>query len=157
MQFRFAHRPFESQKQTVVEVGGIVDSILVDDQRIPDDARFDEALRVAAAASEPRDLDADDDAGAAEADLADQTLKADALMRALPGTAEIVIDDEDLLFGPTEFAGALGKGILPFGAFPVSQDLLKHRLTDVNIGVALQMRGEDFRGCRQHVVSPFSC
>ena len=38
VQFGFAHRPLQSQEQTIVEVGGIVNTILVEDQGVSERA-----------------------------------------------------------------------------------------------------------------------
>jgi len=40
MQLSFAHRPFEAQQETIVEVGGIIYAIFIENERVGKSADF---------------------------------------------------------------------------------------------------------------------
>ena len=46
MQFGFAHRAFEAQQQTIVESGRIVQTVLIEDQRIGECAQLEQTVPV---------------------------------------------------------------------------------------------------------------
>src|SRR6266480_936826 len=74
----------------------------INDERVAEGAQFDDTEPVATAACQARDLDPDDGAGATQADFTDQTLKADAVVSGFAGAAQILVDDQNLVFRPTE-------------------------------------------------------
>jgi hypothetical protein len=56
VQLCFAHRSLEPEQEPVIEVAGIVDAILIHDQRIAQRADLQESVPVAVVAGESRDL-----------------------------------------------------------------------------------------------------
>lgn len=159
MELGFAHCSLEAEEQTVIKMPGIVDAVFINDQGVAEGAELDQTMPIARRARQARDFDADDRAGAAEADLADQALEADAVVRGFAGASEIVVDDHNLLFRPAELISPLDQRILSFGAFLVAQDLLQGGLADVDVSVAFQMGRRDFgiSDRRQHRAPPVSC
>src|SRR5436309_2079444 len=55
------HRALEAQQQPVVEVTGIVDAVLVEDERVGERADLEEPMPVGGAPREPRDFQAHDE------------------------------------------------------------------------------------------------
>ena len=57
-----------------------------------------------------------------------------------PDKPQIFIDDDHLLFGPTELRGPIRQGVLAGGRFAVMLDLAGRGLANVNVGRALGVR-----------------
>jgi hypothetical protein len=112
VQLRLAHGALETEQQTVVEVGRIVDAVLVEDEGVGEGADLEQPVPVGGVAGEARDLEAEDDAGVAEPDLGDERLEGLAIGAGGPGESEVAVDDDDALVGPAERDGALAKGVL---------------------------------------------
>ena len=109
----------------------IIDAVGIDDQRASEGAEVDQAMPVGVVPREPGDLEADDDAGAAHADVADQALKALAPGGRCTGLALIIVNDDDLLVAPTKGNCAAAKCILPLRALDVLDDLSHRGLANV--------------------------
>ena len=75
----------------------IVDAIGIADQGVGEAAELQEAMPVGIVAREPRDLQADYDADAAECDFGSKSGKAIARHDTGSGNAEILVDDDNLL------------------------------------------------------------
>ena len=75
VQLSFAHRAFEAEQQAVVELGGVIEAVLVADQRAAQPADLQQAVPVGVVAREPRDLETEHDPGAADTNLGDESLK----------------------------------------------------------------------------------
>jgi len=143
VQLGLAHGALETEKQPVVEVRRIVDTVLVQDQGAAQGTNLEQAVPIAGVARQAGDLQAHDDARAARADLADQSLKALAVFGRSAGLAEVAVDDHDALLGPAEHYSTLPKLVLPSRAFGVFEHLMQRRLADVEVGVLAQMLGRD--------------
>ena len=52
MQFRLAHRALEAEQQTVVEVRRVINTILIEDERVGEGADLEQAMPVAGVAGE---------------------------------------------------------------------------------------------------------
>ena len=76
VQLRFAHRSLESQKQTIVMVGWIVQTVGIGEQDTIDRAQLQQRMPVFARASETTHLQAQHDTHTIGADLGKQSLKA---------------------------------------------------------------------------------
>ena len=61
VQLRFAHYPSKTQQQPIVIVCGIVQSILIGEQRPKDTAKFDKLMPVFVGPGQPTQFDAQDD------------------------------------------------------------------------------------------------
>ncbi len=69
MQLGFTHGAFEAEQQPVVEVGGVIEPVLVADQRSGQRADLKQPMPVGVVARETRDLKAEHDPGVADTDL----------------------------------------------------------------------------------------
>lgn len=153
MQLGFAHCAFQAEQEPIVELGRIVDAVFVANEGCGQCAQLDEAVPIGRVAREPRDLQAHDDAGLAERHLADEFLEAVAFCCARAGLAEIAIDDTNGLGGPACGDRLITQGILTLCALAVFGHLTQRRLTDIEIGTALEMVGGDFE-CHRHWQAP---
>src|SRR6516164_4656489 len=81
------------------------------------------------------------DAGASDADLSNQSLKALAVGGRSARLAQIAVNHDDPIFGPAQRDCPLPQSILAFGAFAVVEHLAERGLADVEIGVAFEMSG----------------
>ena len=102
MQFGFAHGAQDSQEQAVVVLSGIIDAVLVDDQGVGQGTDLDESIPVAARTGQAGGFQAEDGAGAAEADLGHQVLEAIATEGGGPGVSLVLVDDLDAFLGPSQ-------------------------------------------------------
>src|SRR4051794_27896540 len=141
-----AHGPFDPQEQSVVVLSRIIDAILVDDERVGQATDLDEAVPVAAGASQPRGFEAQDGADAAESNLGHQVLEAVASEYGGAGLALVLVDDLDVSLGPSELLGASRQVVLACGAGDVVAHLHGGRLSDVDQGLAIEMLGPDLEG-----------
>src|SRR5271165_2233035 len=128
---------------------GFVDPVLVDDDCSDEAAELDQRMPVPAIACQARSFDRKHSTGPALADCGQQAFKARAA-DARAGTAQIVVDDRDLL--PAELTRAIGQSVLAAAAFVIVQQLIRRRLADINKGAACQMLRHDL--C--HRASPAS-
>src|SRR5271166_2071531 len=139
-QLQLAHRSLHAERQAIIGMASIVDSVLVDDDGPDQSAELDQRMPVAAVAGEPGDFDREYGANAALADRRQQPLEArprDAAARA----AEIVVDDLD--GSPTELFGATSETVLAPQALLVVHKLIGRRLADVDEGAAGEMVSRD--------------
>jgi hypothetical protein len=151
MQFGFAHGAFESEQKPVIEVTGIIKSVLIQDQCCAQGADLQQPVPIGAVARQARDLQSHHNAGLAHSHFGDKLLKAFALGGGSTRLTLIAIDDFDALGRPTQRESALAQRILALGAFGVFKDLAQRRLPDVEISCSFQMRGGDFR-IRIHIL-----
>ena len=137
-----------------MKLGRIVDAVFVEDEGCGQGAQLDEAMPIGRVAGEPRDFQAHDDAGLAERHFADELLEAVALRRARSGLAEVAIDDANTLGRPACGNRAITQRILALRTLAVLGDLAQRRLTDIEIGVALEMVGGDLEVSHGHGRAP---
>jgi hypothetical protein len=71
MQFGFRHGALETQQEPVVEIGRVVESVLVTDQRVRQPADLQEAMPVGVVAGQPGHLQAQHDPGSSHPHLCD--------------------------------------------------------------------------------------
>ena len=95
MQFGLAHGALEPEQQPVVEVGRVIEPVLVADQRARHGADLQQPVPVGVVAGQPGDLQAQHDPGAAHADLGDQTLEAFPVGGRGAGLALVGVDGDD--------------------------------------------------------------
>ena len=143
MQLRFRHRPLQSQQQPIVVRLRIIDPVGIPDQGREQSAHLQQLIPVPRAARQARDLDAQNDADMIQTDFGHQPLKAGPTLGARPGTAQILIDQEDLRGGPAQLHRPIHQGVLQPGRLLVALHLLQRGLAHVDHGLALQMRGLD--------------
>src|SRR5262249_37278590 len=146
VQFGLAHGAQESQEEPVGIRGGVIDSILVDDQRAGQSTDLNETIPVAAGACQARRFQAEYGPGPAQADLGDEVLKAVTTDRGRPRASLILVDDLDALGGPSQIASATGEVVLPGGAAGVLADLQRSGLADVDQCESVEVVRSDLRG-----------
>src|SRR5262249_37525526 len=115
VQLSLAHRALDSEEQTVVVLSGIVNAVLVDDEGIRQAADLDEAMPVAAGACQARCLETEDGAGMTETDLGHQVLEAIAVEGGGSGVSLVLVDNLDVLLGPSQALGASRQIVLAGG------------------------------------------
>ena len=156
VQLGFAHGALEAEQQPVVEVAGIVDAVLVEDQRVAQRGDLQQAVPVGRVARQPRHLEPEHDSGAAHADLRDQALEPVAVPVGAR-LAEIGVDHHHALGRPAECHRPFAQGVLAARALRVLVDLAHRGLAHVEIGVAAQMVGGHLAMDFVHAVLPTMC
>ena len=62
MQLGLAHGPFEPQQEAVVELGRIIEAVLIENKRVRQGAELQQTVPIGGVACQPRDFQALDDA-----------------------------------------------------------------------------------------------
>jgi hypothetical protein len=139
-ELEFAHCPLHAQQKTIVGVPGLVDAVLVNEERADQPAELDQRVPIATVAGEPRRLDREHGTHMTLTNGGEQTLEPWA---AHPGAgpAQIMVDDDHI--GPAQLAGPLLQSILAAPALGVVQQLVGGRLSGVDIGAACEMVRRD--------------
>src|SRR4051794_22785832 len=115
----FAHRALEPEEQAVVEIAGVVQTVLVQNERLAQRAQLEQAMPIRRTARQPRNLEPEHDTGVPQANFGDQLLEADPIGSRGSGLTLITIDDDDLLGGPAQSDGSLAQRVLTGGALGV--------------------------------------
>jgi hypothetical protein len=87
VQLGLRHGALEPEQQAVVEVGGVIEAVLVADQRVGQRADLQQPVPVGVVARQPGDLQAEHDPRVAQADRGHQVLEALAVGRRRAGLA----------------------------------------------------------------------
>jgi len=121
IQFEFTHGAFEAQEESVVNQGRIVDTIRIDNDGAHHAAQLDQVMPITTVPREPRGFETKDRPDLSRADFRHESLESGSLRQARPGTAEILINDDDLL--KPQRAGVVDQSILPPLTFLIVDDL----------------------------------
>ncbi len=143
VQLGLAHRAFQAKHEAVVEVTRVIDAVRVGDQRVGQRAQIQQLVPVGVVAGQPADLDAEDDADPAQADVGDQILESFPRGRFRTGTAQVGVDHPHLMRVPAQRDRTFAQLVLPQQAFGVLSQLGQRRLADIHIGVSAQMHRAD--------------
>src|SRR5206468_12414147 len=81
----------------------------------------------------------------ADADFGHQALKAFPVCCRSARLAKVSVNHDNSIFGPTQSDGTLAQTVLPLGAFGVLEHLTQRGLADIEISIALEVIGLDFR------------
>ena len=127
----FRHLALESQQQPVVDVGQVIDAVVVDDQGGCQAGQFQQAGQVRVGAGKPGDFQAEHRPDLAQADPGDQVLEPVAVRCRAPGQAQVGIDHLDGSAGPAQPGGLPGQVVLAQRGLGVLADLHQRRLADV--------------------------
>ena len=152
MQLGLAHDPLETQEQTVVEVGRVVQPIVVAQQRAEQAARAHHGDPVRVGASQATGVLAQKDADMIETEFGEDVLEAVAALDRLSGASLVRVDDLDAIAGPAERDGHVGQGILARGRLLVLGHLLGTRLADIDDGFPIEMMVADLGGTQRQQV-----
>src|SRR5437899_1738263 len=98
-------------------------------------------------ARESRDLQTHDQPHVAKSDLSHQTLEAQPIDHRGSRLAQILINDDNTLCGPSQRKSALAQTILACRAFGVFEDLVQGTLAHVQHRLAREMPCGDFVQC----------
>src|SRR5271165_6511622 len=139
MKFRFRHGSLQPEQKSVVKMAGIVESILIQNERIGERADFQKTVPIRGVARQSRNFQAKYDPGSFQTHLGHQLLKSLAVRRRSCGLTEIAVDDNDALNRPAQSDGTLTKIILPDRALSVLKHLAQRGLPNIQVGVSLQM------------------
>src|SRR5262245_43828485 len=93
------------------------------------------------------------DANVRQSDFTSEASKARTLVAAGARQAEVFVNHDHLLFGPTELASSISEGVLASSGFTIVLDLAWCGLPNVHTGGPLQMCCFDFGGV-SHWSSP---
>ena len=138
VEFGLGERALHAEDQAIVEVGRIIEAVLIEQQRVGQRTELQELVPIAGVASEAGHLETEDYAGMTEADLshkAAEPLAVGGRSRA----PEVIVYDDHLVLGPAEGCGAIAQRVLPPRALCVFGDLLERRLADIEVGRSAQM------------------
>jgi hypothetical protein len=124
MQFKTSHEAFESQEQTIVEIQGMVQTILVGEQGIEGGADPDQAAAGFIFAGQAVDLKAEDQADVAESNFRQKPEEIVPSGEGGAGATLIAVEDEDAFAGPSPGQGALSQLGLDRSGLGVAEDLL---------------------------------
>jgi hypothetical protein len=131
MQFRFAHRSFETQQETIIEVCWIIHAVFIKNERVGQSADLQQPVPVGGVSRQAGNFQAQHDASFAQADFGNQLLKPFPIHSRGAGLPEIGVDDDDVLHGPAQGDGMLAQTVLSLGAFGIFKNLTKRRLAHI--------------------------
>lgn len=106
MQLGLAHGPLESEQQTVVELAGVVEAVLIEYQCVGQRADLEQPVPIRGVAREPRHLETEHNTDLAHAHRGDQLLEALAIAVS-SRLAEVRVDDHHAVQWPTQCDCAL--------------------------------------------------
>jgi hypothetical protein len=146
VQFDPSREALHTQKDVVIEIPWIIQSVLIGQQRGEGGANRDQAIGGLVLAGEAIDLKAEDQADVAQGDLGEQPGEIVAAGRGGGGTALITVKDVNTFTWPTPGQGAVLEGRLNPSGFGMASHLLGMRLPDIDDGPAFEMVPLDLGG-----------
>ena len=118
MQFRFTHCAFQTDEKPIVEMGGIINSVLIEDQRVSEGAYLQQSVPIARVACQAGYFQSDHEPGMTHAHLGHEFLESFAISRRSAGMPEIAVEDHDNAIGvPAQRNRSLAKRVLTFDTF----------------------------------------
>src|ERR1700756_3431779 len=124
----------------------MINAVVVTNESIGDTAEFQQTIPIRVVPGEARNFQSENDAHVSQGDFAGEASEPGAFISGRTGQPEIVINDDHLLFGPTQLSGPIRQSILAGGRFAVMLDLARRGLTNVDASNALDVRRFDFGG-----------
>src|SRR6266436_9625890 len=95
--FDLAHGALETEQQSVIEQGGMIEAVSIADERVGEAAEIEQAIPVGVIAGEAGDLKTEHDSDMPERNLGGEACKSVALDDAGSGNSEVLVDDDNLL------------------------------------------------------------
>ena len=138
-QLDLAELALEPEQDAVIELAGIVDTGLVQDQRVGVRGQLEQSVPVGVVAGQARDLQAQHHAHLAHRHGRYQQAEAIAVASGCARLAEIVVNHTDLIGTPAKANGPVLQCVLAPRALGVLLHLAQRRLADVDDGVALEV------------------
>jgi len=140
---KFADRSFQAEEESVIGVVGVIDTILVGQERAEQGADLQEVVPIPGRPGETAHLQAQDQPDMVHRDLGEQALEAMSPIGFLGAAALVVVDDEDPIPGPPEGQGVVDRRVLSLSRLLVIEHLLRAGLTDVDDRQEVQMPVSD--------------
>src|ERR1700756_4926851 len=90
----------------------MINAVVVTNESIGDAAQFQQTIPIGVVPREARNFQSENDAHVSQGDFAGEASAPGAPLGGGTGQPEIVIDDDHLLFGPTQLSSSIGQGVL---------------------------------------------
>ena len=120
-----------SQQQAIVEMRGIVEPVLIQDEHVRERAQFQQSMPIRGVACQARHFQAEHDPDATQADFGHQTLEAFSISRTGAGLSEVAVDHNNPIQRPAQRYRALPQRLLAVSALGVLEDLAQRGLAHV--------------------------
>jgi hypothetical protein len=121
---------FEAQEQAVVDEGGIVDAVRIDDDGAHHAAQLDQVVPIAAVPRQARRFDTEDRTHLSRADFRDESLESRSLNQTGSRAPQIFVNDHDVL--KAQLAGLISQPVLASLTLLVVDDLAGRGLANVH-------------------------
>src|SRR5215472_10489636 len=144
VQFGFGHNTFQAQDQAIVKKRRMIDAVAITDQSVSHAAQIEQAIPVSMVARHAGDFQSQHDAHTAQGNFGRHARESRTLGPSRTGETQIFINDDYLVFGPTQLIRFVDQRILASGGLPVVLDLRWSGLANIDNGSALGMTGFDF-------------
>ena len=138
--------PFRPSRSLSLVSCGIVDAVLVREDRPEDGTHLQEIVPILVVAGDAAHLDPEDQADMLHGNLGQEALKSAPLVGRPAALPLIVVDDQDAIPGPSQGDRVVGEGVLPFPRFAMVENLLGIGLAHVDDGEAIEVEIEDLGG-----------
>ena len=123
VQLGFRHLAFHAQQQPVVDVGQVIDAVIVDDQGVGQAGQLQQAGQIGVGASQPGYLQPEHRSDLAQTHPGDQRLEPVSMGGAATGQPQIGIDDLDVGTRPAQSGCLRGQVVLAHRRLGVLADL----------------------------------
>ena len=97
----------QTEQQTIVEQRRMIDAVVVANESIGDATQFQQTIPICIVPRQARNLQSENDAHVGQRHFAGEASEAGTLVGGGTGQPQIFIDDDHLLFGPTELRGPI--------------------------------------------------
>ena len=142
----FADGAFQAEQEPVVGILGVVDAVLVREERPEDGTHLQKIVPILVVAGDAAHLDPEDQADMLHGNLGQEALESAPLVGRPAAVSLIVIDDQDAIPGPSPGDRVVGEGILPLPRLAMVENLLGIGLAHVNDSDAVEVEIEDLEG-----------
>src|SRR5580658_7094532 len=94
--------PFKAQQQAIVEVRGIIQPSLIEDECVGKRAQFEKPMPIRGVARQARHFQAEHDSDAPQTDFSDQALEAFSISRTGARLSQVTVDHDDAIERPAQ-------------------------------------------------------
>jgi hypothetical protein len=115
----------EAEQQPVVDLAGVIEPVLVADQRVAQGAQLKQPVPVGVVACQPRAFQAEHDPGPAQRNVGHEPLEALTVGGRRAGLALVCVDHDHPLGRPAERDGAAAQVVLAARGLGVVRDLMQ--------------------------------
>jgi hypothetical protein len=133
----------QAEQEPVVGVVGVVDAILVGQERAQEGADLQQVVPIAGRPREPAHLQPQDQPDVVHRDLGEQALEAMPPVGFLGALPLVVVDDQDPIAGPPQGQGVVDQLVLSLARLLVVEHLLRAGLADVDDRQAVEVPVSD--------------